>query len=558
MIDPRWYQVEAKDAVYNYFYQGNTGHPLVVMPGGSGKSLTMAILIYETLFRWPSQRILVASHVKELVKQDFDALCKVWPRPDAGIYSASLGQRRFADAVTFATVQSIARKAHIIGRRDLLIIDEAHLLSENDDSQYRKLIAGMLEINPHMKVIGFTATPFRLGQGYLHQGENALFTDIAYEISVKQLLDEGYLSPLTSYAPTATQANMENVRITAGEFNTTDMVAEFDHLIEPVADDIIAKTQYRSSIIVFCPRVDTCEKMQGALAARGMHSAHVVTGETPAEQRDTILREFKKEKIRCLLSVGIVTTGFDAPCTDCIVLFRATTSPGLYLQMIVRGMRLHPSKTDCLVLDYGGNIRRHGPVTNITPPAARGAKKEDDGEEKVKICEACGAANPVPAGPVCFDCGTPFPVLERRPDATKYRTHSDDEADPLYTQPPAPPKWVDVLDVTYKRHAKPGKPSSLWVKYLTEFEEYSEWVCFEHEGYALDKARHWWMQRARARAMPHTAAEAADVAPTLPQPTRIKVRQEGKYWRVLEYDFTPRPPEIINVTQQEMRYAGEA
>jgi DNA repair protein RadD len=134
--------------------------------------------------------------------------------------------------------------------------------------------------------------------------------------------------------------------------------------------------------------------------------------------------------------------------------------------MLGRGMWLHPSKTDCLVLDYGGNIRRHGPVTNITPPAARGAKKEDE-EEKVKICEACGAANPVPAGPACFDCGTPFPVMGRKPDATKYRTNSDDEADPLYTQPPAPPQWVDVYDVTYKRHAKHGKTPTLWVKYLT-------------------------------------------------------------------------------------------
>lgn len=496
---------------------------------------------------------LVASHVKELVQQDFDALCKVWPRPDAGIYSASLGQRRFADAVTFATVQSIAKKAHIIGRRNVFIIDEAHLLSENDDSQYRKLIAGLLEINPGMKVIGFTASPYRLGQGYLYQGENALFTDIAYEISVQRLLDEGYLSPLTSYAPVAHQADLANVRITAGEYNTADMVAEFDHLIEPVADDVVTKTQYRGSIIVFCPRVDTCEKMRDALAQRGLHSAYVVTGETPAEQRDTLLRDFKEEKIRCLLSVSVLSTGFDAPSVDCIVLFRATTSPSLYYQMLGRGMRLHPSKTDCLVLDFGGNVRRHGVVTNITPPTPRGSKKEDE-EEKVKICMACGAVNPLPAGPACFDCGTPFPVAERKPDVTKYTTQSDD-VDPLYTQPTAPPQWVDVYDVTYKRHAKPGKPPTLWVKYLTEFEEYSEWVCFEHEGFALDKARMWWMQRARAHPMPRTVTEAANIAPGLPKPSRIKVKQDGKYWRVLDYDFTPRQPEMIEVTQEEMNYA---
>ena len=133
--------------------------------------------------------------------------------------------------------------------------------------------------------------------------------------------------------------------------------------------------------------------------------------------------------------------------------------------------------------------------------------------------------------------------MERRPDVTKYSTQSDD-VDPLYTQPTAPPQWVDVYDVTYKRHAKPGKPPTLWVKYLTEFEEYSEWVCFEHEGFALDKARVWWMQRARMHPMPHTVAEAANIAHALPKPSRIKVKQDGKYWRVLDYDFKPREPEI--------------
>jgi DNA repair protein RadD len=154
-ITLRQYQKDAIAAIYDYFYQGGTGHPICVAPTGSGKSLIIADLIRDIIARWPDQRILIASHVKELVQQDFDALCKVWPRPDAGIYSASLGQRRFADAVTFATVQSIARKAHIIGRRNVFIIDEAHLLSDDDNSQYRKLIAGLMEINPGMKVMGF-------------------------------------------------------------------------------------------------------------------------------------------------------------------------------------------------------------------------------------------------------------------------------------------------------------------------------------------------------------------------------------------------------------------
>ena len=122
-----------------------------------------------------------------------------------------------------------------------------------------------------------------------------------------------------------------------------------------------------------------------------------------------MLRDFKDQKIRCLLSVNVLSTGFDAPSVDCIVLFRATTSPGLFYQMLGRGMRLSPAKENCLVIDHGGNVRRHGPVTNITPPKPRGSKKEDD-EEKVKICDRCDAATPMPAPAECPACGTPFPV----------------------------------------------------------------------------------------------------------------------------------------------------
>jgi DNA repair protein RadD len=129
----------------------------------------------------------------------------------------------------------------------------------------------------------------------------------------------------------------------------------------------------------------------------------------------------------------------------------------------------------------------------------------------------------------------------------------------IIQEPSAPPQWVEVIDVSYKRHHARGKEKpTLWVKYLTEFEEYSEWVCFEHEGYALDKARDWWLNRVRARAMPHTVAEAAAAAPTLPKPTRIKIKQDGEYWRILDYDFKPveRQDTLVEPEREEWSYAG--
>ena len=198
-----------------------------------------------------------------------------------------------------------------------------------------------------MKVIGFTASPYRLGQGYLYQGENALFTDIAYEISVQRSSMKATFSP-DQLCPRAHQADLAQRSHHRGRIQYGGHGGGVRPPDRAGRRRRLTKTQYRGSIIVFCPRVDTCEKMRDALAQRGLHSAYVVTGETPAEQRDTLLRDFKEEKIRCLLSVSVLSTGFDAPSVDCIVLFRATTSPSLSYQMLGRGMRLHPSRQTAL------------------------------------------------------------------------------------------------------------------------------------------------------------------------------------------------------------------
>lgn len=533
----RQYQKDAIEALYKYFRDGNTGHPICVAPTGSGKSLIIAHFIYNTILQWPDQRLIVASHVKEIIEQDFAALRKLWPHPDAGIFSASLNSRRHMDAVTFCTVQSVCRKPEILGERNIFLLDEAHLLAPKADGQYRKLIDGLHKINPSMRVIGFTASPYRLGQGYLTQGKDALFTDIAYDISVKRLLAEGFLCPLTAYQPKDLQADISKIRITAGEYNTDDMVAEFDHLINPVAKDIAAKTRDRSSVIMFCPRVDTCHKMRAALHSNGIYSVEVVTGETPGVERDRILADFKAGNIRALLSVGVLTTGFDAPNVDCVVLFRATMSPGLYYQMLGRGMRLFPHKSDCLVLDYGGNIERHGPVTNIIPPVPPKEKKTKP-EPRIMLCPECDFVIELPRPERCPACDCVLPKEEMKPDVSKYSTRAVD-ADPLYDAPPKPAEWVDVQSVDYKRHHPPGKEyPTLWVTYYTEFEKFSEWMCFEHpEGsFPHNKAKEWWSRVTGGMPTPDTVDKALEISHGFLVPKRIKVKQDGKYWRILDYE----------------------
>ena len=160
----------------------------------------MAAFIEGVLRAWPDQRILVVTHVRELIAQNYAELIGLWRDAPAGIYSAGLGRRDLGARILFAGIQSIHRRAYDVQQCDLVLIDEAHLIPGASDTMYRRFLDTLARINPQLKVIGFTATPYRLDSGMLHEGKGALFTDIAYEVSVRQLIDDGYLCPLVSKA----------------------------------------------------------------------------------------------------------------------------------------------------------------------------------------------------------------------------------------------------------------------------------------------------------------------------------------------------------------------
>ena len=179
MLTLRPYQQAAIASIYNYF-EKESGNPLVVIPTAGGKSLVMAAFIEGVLKAWPDQRVLVVTHVRELIAQNHAEMLGLWPEAPAGIYSAGLGRRDARARILFAGIQSIHRRAYDVQQCDLVLIDEAHLIPGASDTMYRRFIDTLARLNPQLKVIGFTATPYRLDSGMLHEGKGALFTDIAY------------------------------------------------------------------------------------------------------------------------------------------------------------------------------------------------------------------------------------------------------------------------------------------------------------------------------------------------------------------------------------------
>ena len=525
MLTLRPYQNAAISSIYGYF-QSNSGNPLVVIPTAGGKSLVMAAFIEGVLKAWPDQRILIVTHVRELIAQNHAEMIGLWADAPAGIYSAGLGKREAQARVLFAGIQSIHRRAREIGHTDLVLIDEAHLIPGKSSTMYRRFLDALSAINPALKVIGLTATPFRLDSGMLHEGKNALFTDIAYEAPVRDLIDQGYLSPLVSKQPT-TRLDVSKVGSRAGDFIARDLAAAVDQeaTTRAAVTEIIEYGKDRKSWLAFCSGVDHARHVAEEFRRQGI-TCQTIFGDTPKDERDAIIGAFKQGEIRALASMGVLTTGFNAPAVDLIALLRPTQSAGLYVQMVGRGTRLAPGKENCLVLDFAGNVRRHGPIDLVRPkrPGENGG-----GEAPTKVCPMCESIVALSATE-CPDCGYEFPAREVKIAPT---------AASLPVLSPKAPQWLQVSGVSYTRHDKRGGRPSLKVTYSCGLATYSEWVCFEHQGYARQKAAGWWRKRTPGLPVPLSVDEAIAQANRLTRPSEISVRPSGRYFEISGYRFDP-------------------
>ncbi len=530
MTQLRDYQAEAVQSVYDWFGAGK-GNPLIVAPTGSGKSVILSEFCRRALADFPDTRIVVAQHVKELIVQNFQALLRLWPSAPAGIYSAGLGSRQMRQ-ITFAGIQSVARKAADFGFVDLLVIDEAHLLPRNSDTQYQTFIAGLRERNPDLKVVGLTATPFRLDSGRLDAGRGAIFDGIAYDIPIPMLVKRGYLAPLISKRP-GFVFDTAGLHTRNGDFIEGEMLARFgtEAITQAAVAEICQLGRDRRSWLLFCISVAHAAQVRDALRQRGI-PVEMVTGDTPSDERARVLAEFKAGRIRALTNVNVLTTGFDAPQTDLLAFLRPTQSLGLYMQMAGRAMRVAYGKANGLVLDYAGNVARHGPVDAVSAAhvGSKGDGKKGEAGAPSKECPACQSILWI-AARQCPDCGHEFPEPE-----PKIEKAASTEAIMNLT---AEDDWRPVRDVALAAHVKNGA-TSLRVEYLvdlsglrgTPFRVVREFFCFEHTGHARQKAVKWWAMNA-GTTPPDTVAEALARQHELRIPEEVVIRKEGEWWNVV-------------------------
>lgn len=509
-MELRWYQKEAVEAMTKA-----TGNAVAVLPTGAGKTVVIAEFVAQA-----PGKVLIISHVKEILGQNFSTLVRYLDDP-VHMYSAGWGMRDVGH-VTVAGIQSIYKIPELFADTSVVLIDECHLVNKRNTGMYRQFLNQL-----DCPVIGLTATPFRLGQGFIHTGEHALFDHLCYDLSHKipQLQDEGYLSELKSKAP-SNQMDTNGLRTIGGDFSNSDMDEKYvDN--ETTLDIVKSFQSYQfNKWLVFCINIRHCEMVADMMTEVGI-PAIAVHSKMEADQRDAAIEAFNQGKVKALVNVNILTTGFDAPDIDCIALLRPTKSASLYSQMVGRGLRVAPNKEFCTILDYAGNIGRLGPINKLN--IDKEGKHNPTGKIPLKVCDNCQMYVPLSAR-LCPECGhdiTPMP--EDTLELTASELALVDRSKPV--------RWWPVADVVYSRHTKVGKPDSVKISFMCGTRVFREYLCIEHGHRAGYQARYKLNRHWTGPEIPATVDDFLREPYYYRKPSEIQVDTSGKYPQILDKNY---------------------
>lgn len=386
----RPYQQQAVDAAIAHFKQ-STASAVIVLPTGAGKSVVIA-----ELARQAKGRVLILTHVKELVAQNADKVAALTDAPS--IYAAGLRQKAYEGKTVVASVQSAARNmAAFNGVFSLVIIDECHRVSSDRQSQYQLILGQLQQNNPNLKILGLTATPYRLGSGWIYgqhyhgkvgNTQGPVFAQCIFELPLRPLIKQGYLTAPTLYDGLTAQYDFSQLRPNEnGDYSEPEvnsLLGKMGRATRLIAQQLMSLGRQRQGVIIFAATVKHAEEIQQLLAGE---SVALLTASTPAHERDACIKAFKARDIKFLVNVAVLTTGFDAPHVDFIAILRPTASISLFQQMVGRGLRLSPGKTACLVIDYAAN------GYDLYHPEV-GEPKPNSKAVPVQVpCPSCGFAN---------------------------------------------------------------------------------------------------------------------------------------------------------------------
>lgn len=527
-MELRPYQRDCIDSIKEYLFECS-GHPVVSLPTGAGKTVIFSYMLKEFMEQYPGTRACILAHRQELIAQAEQKMLAVWPTAPISVYSAGLKRRETQGDILIAGIQSVYRKASLFDRFNLVIVDEAHLIPRSKETMYRRFLSGLLEMNQRIRMVGFTATPYRMSGGNIY-GKNQMFNDLIYEADMLDMIDKGYICNLSTKG-TKNKMDVSGITRRGGEFVQAELDSKFckdQALIIDSVDEIIRWADDRKSWLVFCCGVKHAMFTQMELQKRGIETG-LITGETDKDKRRDLLERFSSGAIRCLVNVNCLTTGLDVERIDLIAMMRPTESASLWVQSVGRGLRKHPDKQDCLVLDFGQNALRHGPINRI-----RVIQKSLEAK-KTSPCKECPECHEMIHSALreCPECGYVYPEREAKHDVLASTA-------PIISRPVD--EWVNVDGVRIMRHSKSGKPDSVRVRYLSGIRSFDEWLCLSHGGYATMKSKQWLAERGLDSDSTVDSILSEENREAFQDnirsiTRRIKIRLEGKYERIVDADI---------------------
>lgn len=554
---PRDYQEDAIGSFFDYFSKGNKGNPIISAATGAGKALILAELVKRIIQMYPQQRIVMATHVGDLVANNAKTFLGQYPNANLGIYSAGLKKKQPWCQIVYGGIQSMFRHADKLGHRDLLFIDEVHLLSPKDDGMYMKFIADLKRINPYLKVVGLSATPWRSKGGSLIKQKNAILTDIIYDISLGFLIKEGYLTPIAGKS-SVIQADLSNVKKIGGEFNIGQMEKAFDvdELTKAAINEVELLAKDRKHFLFFTTGIQHARNVEAELKSRGW-DCDVVIGSTPQTKRDKLLEKFKRTKTRyALINNTVLTTGTDLPNADCAVMLRGTQSSSLFIQMVGRLTRTmyadgydlntkqgrldaikYGQKPNALLLDYGGNVERFGAIDLIEAPFTYDKKKKNGDNDAPtappqKICFNCREAVPISTRE-CH-CGYEFPQGERI-------SHDVCATNLAVISSEIKPVEHNIVSVQYISHVSKNGNPCLRIQYYEMLGHVaSEYLMFGSFGEPRRKAVEWFYNAVDTEyhdKLPTSTEAALAIKHLYKTPKKIVTKKVGRHLEVVDKIF---------------------
>lgn len=364
MYNLRYYQKEASDAAVKLFNGKTDKNGLIIIPTGGGKSLILADIV--SRLEGP---LLVFQPSKEILQQNFAKL-QSYGIIDCGCYSASVG-RKDINRITFATIGSVMNNMRDFDCFKNIIVDEAHYVNSKA-GQYKKFIEAK-----NRQVVGLTATPYRLDKcaggsmlKFLTRTRPRIFSKVIYCCQIGELLSKGFLANLSYYDITSIDLRRVRSNSTGADYDEKSLIAEYERsgFYDKLSNTVVKVMQPKSGIprkgiLVFTAFRKESESLVSKLQSLGIKAA-IVTCDTPKREREDILQRFKKGEIKVVSNCGTLTTGFDYPELDTVILARPTKSLALFYQMVGRAIRPSEGKIGWVV-DMAGNYSRFGNVADL-------------------------------------------------------------------------------------------------------------------------------------------------------------------------------------------------